>query len=180
MDTLNEFFSTLAGTPLPTLLILAGLFFLLLSIVAKVGALVVVAPKKQVQAALLGLVLLGGGLALHWLERSGQSTITQAGGAPAVTREYVTQRAWIFMHEEGDVIAPRVRLLPSGEIEGIDHPNETRWALEDGVLVFFHESGEPSTRFERMQWENGRAILKGRLILAPPEEVVVHVLEARE
>jgi hypothetical protein len=179
MEPLNEFFATLADTPLPNLLILAGLFFLLLSIVAKVGALLVVSPAKQRQATVLGVLLLIGGLALHWLEEPPEP-LNKGDGAQVLTRDYLVGHTWTFSHGEGDVISPQVRLDPSGEIEGIDHPNEAYWGLEDGILVLFHVNGEPSTRFDEMLWENGRAVLKGQLLLSPPGDVVVHVLSANE
>jgi hypothetical protein len=179
METLNDFFATLGDTPLPTLLILAGLFFLLLSIVAKVGALLVVSPARQRQATVLGLLLLIGGLGLHWLEEP-PAPVIRGDETQVLTRDYLVGHTWTFSHEEGDVISPQVRLDASGAIEGIDHPNETRWGLEDGILLFFHANGKPSTRFNEVLWDDGRAVLKGRLLISPPEDVVVHVLSTNE
>jgi hypothetical protein len=178
MKTLNEFLSTLAGTPLPNLLILAGLFFLLLSIVTKVGGVLVVSSAKQRYAALFGILLFAGGFALHWREQASVQT-NRHDEARAVTRDYLVGHIWTFSHDAGDVISAHVRLDPSGTIEGIDHPNETGWVLDDaGVLVFLHASGEPSTRFDQVNWRGERAVLRGRLLLSPPEETVTHVLEA--
>lgn len=175
--------------------------FLLLSVAGKIGALIVTEPKKQKIAALIGVVLLFAGLGLHLTpvfykevtpdvpvtheerttleERTRQDERVTPGKQILLTPEFLTSRSFEFLHAQGDVISPQVELAPSGEIRGIDHPNETRWGLEGSTLVFYHESGEPSTRFTEMQREDGKVVLSGRLLLTPPQEVVIHVLKER-
>ena len=53
-----DLLTSLKDTPLPTLLILAGLFFLLLSVVAKLGGAIEVNPAQQKLAMAIGLFLL--------------------------------------------------------------------------------------------------------------------------
>ena len=91
-----------------------------------------------------------------------------------LTREFLTTTDWTFLHGEGDVISPIVRLDASGRIEGIDHPNEARWGLEDRILVFYHQDGQPSTRFTETALEEGKITLSGRLLLG--DGIVYHVL----
>lgn len=93
---------------------------------------------------------------------------------PVLTREFLTTREWTFLHAEGDVISPIVRLDASGRILGIDHENEARWDLEDNILVFYHEEGQPSTRFTETARKEGKVTLSGRLLLT--DEIVYHVL----
>ena len=94
---------------------------------------------------------------------------------PVLTREFLTTSDWTFLHGQGDIISPNVRLDPSGRIVGIDHPNEARWGLEDNILVFYHQDGQPSTRFTEMSREGGKITLSGRLLLT--DETVYHVLK---
>jgi len=171
-----------ARTPLPTILVMAGIAFMFLAIVGNFGAKVVVNPKKQRLAALLGSVLLLGGVALYFL-RAPTAPIPPSPPAPApapiaeLTRELFIGRNWEFRHGEGDVISPNVRLNSDGTIVGVDHPNESSWALEDGILVFYHVSGVPSTRFTTVRHDHGKIILTGPLLLPGHEPVVIHVLE---
>ena len=79
-------------------------------------------------------------------KETAEAAVPNAPGTP-LTREFLTNRSWEFLHDEGDVISPRIRLNPSGTIQGVDHPNESRWNLDDNTLVFYHQSGMPSTRF---------------------------------
>lgn len=180
-----ELFSEIAATPLPTLLVVAGLFFLMLSVVRKFGALVVVTPGRERVATIVGLALLALGIGLQMFIPGHEPRPPRSGGealratAPAVSAEFLTSRAWLFMHAEGDVIAPEVHLESSGRIAGVGHPNETRWRLEDGTLLFLHENGEPSTRFTEATVEDGHMIFVGRLLLAPPGETVVHALREK-
>jgi len=62
---MKEFFAMVAGTPLPNLLVIAGIVFLLLSVAGKITAHLVVPETRKKQAMILGLVLLGAGLALN-------------------------------------------------------------------------------------------------------------------
>ena len=177
-----------ARTPLPTILVMAGIAFMFLAIVGNFGAKVVVNPKKQRLAGLLGTVLLFGGVALYFL-RAPTAPIPPPAPAlvpppapalapiPELTRELFIGRNWEFRHGEGDVISPNVRLNSDGTIVGVDHPNESSWALEDGILVFYHVSGVPSTRFTTVRHDHGKIILTGPLLLPGHEPVVIHVLE---
>lgn len=63
---MTELISSLKDTPLPILLILAGLFFLLLSVAAKVGGAIEVSPAQQKIAIPIGLSLLSLGIILHF------------------------------------------------------------------------------------------------------------------
>jgi hypothetical protein len=60
-----------------------------------------------------------------------------------------------------DTYPVSLRLLPDGAIDGSRYPNETRWGLEGGVLVFYTREGVPSTRFTTTRAENGRMVLYG-------------------
>jgi hypothetical protein len=62
----TELISSLKDTPLPILLILAGLFFLLLSVAAKVGGAIEVSPTQQKIAIPIGLSLLSLGIILNF------------------------------------------------------------------------------------------------------------------
>jgi len=180
MTEIVDLVGKVAETPLPTLLVLAGLFFLLLSVAGRLGAMIVVSPRRQAVAALIGAVLLVSGVALGTFlpERTKQIEADEGTGQeyerPVLTREFLTTTEWTFLHREGDVISPNVRLDASGRIEGIDHPNETRWGLEDNMLVFYNQEGQPSTRFTEIAREEGKIVLTGRLLLT--DEVVFHVL----
>lgn len=65
------------------------------------------------------------------------------------------------------IIADRIRLLPGGGIDGYYHPNEARWGIEHGILVFYTERGEPSCRFDTVDRKDGRIILSGHFLLEP-------------
>lgn len=179
MKEIVDLIGKMAETPLPTILVAGGLFFLLLSVAGRVGAMIVVSPRRQAVAALIGAVLLVAGIALTFLPQETKKTDAAEGteheeGRPVLTPEFLTTTEWTFLHREGDIISPNVRLDASGRIEGIDHPNEARWGLEDNMLVFYHQDGQPSTRFTEMSREEGRLTLSGRLLLT--DEVVIHVL----
>lgn len=94
-----------------------------------------------------------------------------------LTREFLTSHRWRFRHAEGGVIAAPVRLAPSGEIEGVEHQNESRWGLEDGTLVFYDVNGQATTRFTEMKRTDGKVVLSGRLLVPGHQRVVIHVLK---
>jgi hypothetical protein len=68
-DTMGvlAFLIQLTQTPLPIILVLSGLFFLFLAIVGKFGASIVVNPRMQTFAAVLGGFLLAGGITLYFV-----------------------------------------------------------------------------------------------------------------
>jgi hypothetical protein len=173
----------LSGAPMPTLLILGGLAFLALSVIGKLGTIIVVAPNRQTLAAVLGATLLVLGITVETLRpdaSDGRPPTERTPASPLIlTAEFLTGRNWEFRHREGDVIALRVRLTEDGRIDGIGHPNEDRWRLEAGQLVFLHRDGRASTRFTETERANGKVVLSGRLLLTPPDEVVIHVLAER-
>ena len=189
MEDVLKLVGEFGKTPLPTILVVGGIFLLVLSVVGRLGAKVVVNPRRQTLAAVLGGSLLAAGTVLYVSEVFEPApTPPVSPSVPAsphplpnkevvLSREFLTSHSWTFLHGQGDVISPRVRLDPSGEILGVGHPNETRWGLEGGVLVFYHKDGRPSTRFTNMQRQDGKIVLSGRLLLTPPDEVVIHVLE---
>ena len=57
--------AALKDTPIPTILVIAGIAFLLLAIAGQVAGRIAVAPERQRWAALIGGGLLTIGLALH-------------------------------------------------------------------------------------------------------------------
>ena len=48
---------------------------------------------------------------------------------------------WQFLRNDGSVIAPVVRLLPDGRIEGHRHENETSWTVRDNCVHFLTSDG---------------------------------------
>lgn len=96
----------------------------------------------------------------------------------SLTPEFLTDQRWRFLHAEGDVIAAPVRLAPTGKIEGVGHPNESRWGLEEGVLVFYDVNGRPTTRFTEVKQIDRKFVLSGRLLVPGHQPVVIHVLES--
>ena len=51
--------------PLPNILVVSGVLFLFLSVVGKIGEKIVVDPRKQKYAGIVGVILLLAGLSLH-------------------------------------------------------------------------------------------------------------------
>ena len=173
---MEDIFIEIVKTPLPTILVMSGILFLFLAVVGKFGARIAVNPQKQRLAGLLGAVLLVGGVALYILQTPSTPILTPA-STKVLSSEFWASRYWEFRHGEGDVISPRVKLHSNGTIVGIDHPNESTWGLEDDMLVFYHASGVPSTRFTSVRHEHGKTIVSGHLLLPGHKPVVIHVLE---
>jgi hypothetical protein len=87
VESIKNIIGVLKETPIPTILVIAGIAFLLLSIVEKLAGLVV-PPQRQLGAALLGGGLLLIGLALYIIpllppERQGRAVLI-AGGLLAI------------------------------------------------------------------------------------------------
>jgi len=96
------------------------------------------------------------------------------GGVPGLLSENeVTTRVWKFGRADGSVIAARIELLPGGRIGGYSYPNESRWGLEGGKVVFYDSGGRPTCRFESVQQQGGLVVLSGPFL---PDKRITHVL----
>ena len=63
----EEIRAAVADTPLPNILVIAGIVFLILSVAGKITAHLVVPEARKKQSMVLGLVLLAAGLALNFM-----------------------------------------------------------------------------------------------------------------
>lgn len=82
---MEPFFNAIQKTPLPTILILAGLFFLLLGFVTKIGGIIEVSPEQKRWTIPIGLLVLTIGLVLNFATPAPDTTST-----PTITRSPVT------------------------------------------------------------------------------------------
>jgi hypothetical protein len=62
---INAFIAALKDTPIPTILVVAGIVFLLLSIAGQLAGRITVPPERQRQATIIGGLLVVVGVALH-------------------------------------------------------------------------------------------------------------------
>ncbi|MBW4462736.1 MAG: hypothetical protein KME47_21235 [Nodosilinea sp. WJT8-NPBG4] len=80
-----EIIDALKNTPIPTILIFAGLFFILLAFVSKVGGVIEVQPAQQKWSAPVGIALLVCGLILALNTPSETSGSNTDSTTPSVT-----------------------------------------------------------------------------------------------
>lgn len=80
-----EIINALRDTPIPTILIFAGLFFILLAFVSKVGGVIEVQPTQQKWSAPIGIALLVFGLILALNTPSEPSGSNAGSPTPSVT-----------------------------------------------------------------------------------------------
>jgi hypothetical protein len=95
-----------------------------------------------------------------------------------MTLEILTSRIWRFERGDGTLISSKIQLLPNGQISGYSHPNESCWGVKGGNIVFYHESGKIATKFDTLNRENGKLILRGNFV--DPEgkdREVIHILK---
>jgi hypothetical protein len=79
--------AALKDMPIPTILVIAGIAFLLLSIAGQLAGRIAVAPERQRRAALIGGGLLAIGLALHIVPQLRlKATSPPTGGVPTSER----------------------------------------------------------------------------------------------
>jgi len=171
MDALIRLFTE---TPLPRFLIVAGILFLLLFVLGKLGAKIVVDPRRQKYAGIIGAILLFAGVVLDINPPPGPYPDNDQ---PLINADFLINKTWQFRHGRGSVIAEEIRLLPDRRIDmgKYYHPNESRWGLEGNTLVFYHKSGEPSCRFTSVGIEHGKTVLSGPLLF-DPSGATQHVL----
>lgn len=92
-----------------------------------------------------------------------------------IQNDELVHQTWAFSRENGEVIAPVVRLLPNGIVGGYIHPFERCWALVDGALRFQSITGQTTTIFDESERdEHGLLRLTGRSKVDPN---IVHVLK---
>lgn len=72
---MEEAIKAIQGTPVPTLLIVAGLFFLLLGFVSKLGGMIEVSPEQKKYTLPIGLLVLTIGLVIHFTPPKTAETI---------------------------------------------------------------------------------------------------------
>lgn len=77
---MNDLVQALQATPLPTILVIAGIFFLFLSIAGGLAGKINIPPNRQKQASIFGGILLVCGLAIHLTPINTNRAIT--GAAP--------------------------------------------------------------------------------------------------
>ena len=74
-------------------------------------------------------------------------------GCPSITdvisRPDLNDLTWRFRREPGPELASSLRLDPLGTLSGYSNPNEDRWQVTGGNLVFVSKTGAVVTRFRR-------------------------------
>lgn len=103
-----DFIQYILATPIPTLLVLAGIILLLLSVIARIGEKIVVDPNRQKHAALLGMMLLIVGLGLHLMQKPASD------GCECLMIEIsnTQQKLDESMHERQGIVSEMNRLKP--------------------------------------------------------------------
>src|SRR5262249_54058819 len=76
----------------------------------------------------------------------------------------ITGKVWQFRRSDGTILLPVMRMLPGGGFDVPTNPNEHRWAMEGGNLVFYAANGAPSTRFTHITMKNGRTQWSGQFL----------------
>lgn len=175
---IKEILEIIFYAPLASLFIVAGLVFLFIAVAGDISGKIKPGVFGRIVSGVTGLCLLVAGLTIHGcVFRPPEPVPTTLVEEPYPSEQVLKEKVWQFSHGDGSVIAERIRLLPDQRIEGYYHPNESRWGIEEGILVFYHESGEPSCRFTAASTEDGRTVLSGPLLFDPD---VTHVLREVE
>jgi DUF1680 family protein len=91
----------------------------------------------------------------------------------------VTSMIWRFVRLRGDehpVLADKIRLLPTFEIDGYSHPNEARWRYGSnaGVILFCSAGGAVTTNFDTLTVDRGAMRFEGAFAFDP---AIRHVLD---
>jgi hypothetical protein len=105
------------------------------------------------------------------LEPSDRSGTADLWSLPLAGKE-LTSSEWQLGRGDGSVIGI-LRLLPDGSIGGYTHPNESRWQVQDGAIVFYHQDGRESTRFDAFRKDQGLWVISGPFLL---QGGVAHIL----
>jgi len=80
LEIIMDLLTSLADTPVPNVLVIAGIVFLLLAVAGKVGANLSIPAQRQTMAAAIGTVLLLSGIAMFAIPPPGSQGTGQQGG----------------------------------------------------------------------------------------------------
>jgi acetyltransferase-like isoleucine patch superfamily enzyme len=81
---------------------------------------------------------------------------------PAPDAAYLSSRVWYFYRDSKPGSAVPLRLLPDGRIGDHEHPNETTWRVEAGILELLNKQDIVTTRFNDVVVTDGRYVLSGQ------------------
>ena len=82
-----------------------------------------------------------------------------------ITEDLLLRQSWRFGRSDGSIIQPCLTFLPDGSLRP-SGAAEARWAIKDGVMVLYTETGEESTRFARThRTVGGGCRMTGRFLL---------------
>jgi len=158
----------IARTPLPTILVMAGILFLFLAIVGKLGTSAVISPERQKAAQILGSLLLLGGVILYTV------TVPKKSEQPKIIPELKTQKNH-RINDQVRAIEMRMQEIekelatipqPPGSLDELEHlrqEHEKQLADMENKLVEFrvqveelsrHLSEDPDARASMQQLES--------------------------
>ena len=119
---MNAIIAAVFNAPLPSLMVVAGLFFLLLAIVSQIGGTITVEPKQQKLAVGIGAILLVLGLFLHFKDAFF--------AAPASPQEVVAEYIQLMNSKQIDKAK---ELYPSQNTEAISRWMESASKPEQAI-----------------------------------------------
>jgi len=88
-------------------------------------------------------------------------SVNECDGVDIPRTEELTSIRWQFSRGDGSVISTDMYLKPDGTIAGYSNPNENRWRFEGNELLFYHEDGRVSTRFNTFKKDQGKWVISG-------------------
>jgi len=136
---LDGFLNAIQKTPVSTILILAGLLFLVLGVVTKIGGFIEVSPEQKRWTLPLGLLILAIGLASNFLSKPADAPPPDASAhAPGQLSFRSWQGTWILQFEYNGQWTPKTMTIQSDE-SGIQGDYEV------GRLKGVYDKGDVST-----------------------------------
>jgi hypothetical protein len=82
---MESILAALKDTPIPTILVIGGILFLLLSIAGQLAGRIAVPPERQRQAAIIGCLLVVVGVAVHVVPPRLNPPQSPGGSCPYIT-----------------------------------------------------------------------------------------------
>ena len=142
---MTDIIKAIVDTPIPTMLVVAGILFLLLSVADKVSAHLTIQDSRKKQALLLGILLLAGGVGLSLQPRgeADRAALAEAtAAAPPEAATAATPAATVAAPAATPAVAPEPINWDAMSWEVMKAEHRGHWAL----LGWTAES-----------WENGAA-----------------------